>query len=563
MAAVLAAAVLAVHRDALEADFVYDDLVHVVERERDIASPEASAAWLLGTQRPVVRLTLAANHAWGGIDPAGYHAFNLAVHACAAVALLFLVRGAGRALAARGAIAPDLPRIDMVAFAAAALWSLHPLTTAAATSVVQRAESLAALFTLLSALALLRAARAPRLRLPPSLACGACVLLALASKPTAASAPAALLALDAFVVEGSLRAALRRRWPLHLANLCFLALPLSLGIGEGIFGGDGTLAGYGAGVLHETPLGYAAAQVRALGLYLAMCADPSLMSIDHGPESLAPWWTLPLGAALLAAAVAAIALGWRRGAWWAAVPAVFLALLAPTTSFIPLADPAADQRMYLPLAVLAVAAAVLLLGVPRRAWVQWACLLAAIAAISLEARAVRTRNAMYADPVLLWDDVAARRPMHARAFVNRASLLVARGELDRAAPDIARAAELQPGNPDTMFLLAVLDMRDGRAAEALARLDVVANATVADARVYGLRGDAMRALGRPADAAQAYRNAAMRAPSDARFVVLAGRALLEAGDAAAAEAAFDEALAIDPSDEDAARGREEARRDGR
>ncbi|MFZ9916034.1 MAG: tetratricopeptide repeat protein, partial [Phycisphaerales bacterium] len=187
------------------------------------------------------------------------------------------------------------------------------------------------------------------------------------------------------------------------------------------------------------------------------------------------------------------------------------------------------------------------------------------AAVALESRATRARIAKYRDSVRLWDDVVELRPAHARGFVNRAMLLVSRGELDRAEPDIGRAEQIQPGNPDVMFLRAVLDMRAGRASEALERLDVVATATVADARVYGLRGDAMRALGRHADAAQAYRNAAKRAPS-ARYLASlggrGGRAAVDAGDSAGALAAFEAALAADPTLAEAGLGLAEARSRG-
>ncbi|MFZ9914584.1 MAG: hypothetical protein ACO3IB_04520 [Phycisphaerales bacterium] len=125
----LVAAVALIHRGALDAEFVFDDLVHIVERERDIAAPEASVAWLLGTQRPVVKLSLAANHAWGGIDPWGYHLVNLAIHAAVTVLVYLAVRLGATRLRARGAISADATRTDLVAFGTAALWAVYPLTT--------------------------------------------------------------------------------------------------------------------------------------------------------------------------------------------------------------------------------------------------------------------------------------------------------------------------------------------------------------------------------------------------------------------------------------------------
>ncbi len=42
--------------------------------------------------RPVVNLSLALNHAGGGLDPRGYHAVNLILHIVSALALFGVVR---------------------------------------------------------------------------------------------------------------------------------------------------------------------------------------------------------------------------------------------------------------------------------------------------------------------------------------------------------------------------------------------------------------------------------------------------------------------------------------
>src|SRR5205085_3762936 len=87
--------------------------------------------------RPVANLTFALNYAIGGTQVGSYHVFNLALHACSALALFGVLRRTFLQPALRprfGAAASGL------ALAIAALWAAHPLTTAVVDYVSQRTE---------------------------------------------------------------------------------------------------------------------------------------------------------------------------------------------------------------------------------------------------------------------------------------------------------------------------------------------------------------------------------------------------------------------------------------
>src|SRR5207237_6057979 len=84
--------------------------------------------------RPVTTLTFAVDHALHGVRPLGYHLLNVLLHAAVAV----LAAVVGRRVTGDGAIA----------FVTALLFATHPVHTEAVTSVVGRAEVLAALFGL-------------------------------------------------------------------------------------------------------------------------------------------------------------------------------------------------------------------------------------------------------------------------------------------------------------------------------------------------------------------------------------------------------------------------------
>jgi hypothetical protein len=162
-AALLVAAAAALpYARTLPAPFQLDDQFSLVEdpavHARSLA-PEALAPAVDGfpLHRWLPRLTLAANHALGGLEPAGYHLVNLALHLAGALAALAL---AGRLLAQA---APDLEpaRRRRAALLAALLFAVHPLQTSAVTYVVQRMAVLAGLFALLALHAWARARQAP------------------------------------------------------------------------------------------------------------------------------------------------------------------------------------------------------------------------------------------------------------------------------------------------------------------------------------------------------------------------------------------------------------------
>jgi tetratricopeptide (TPR) repeat protein len=153
-----------------------------------------------GLYRPLVTTTYALNHAAGRLDPRGYHALNLLLHAAnSALVLLLLQRWTGRlALAA----------------AAAFLFAAHAVHAEVLANIASgRPELMATFFFLLSLLSYRRAedGRTQRRVSPASLACFG---LALLCKESAITLLAILPLADAVFGQGaaaSLRGA-RRLW---------------------------------------------------------------------------------------------------------------------------------------------------------------------------------------------------------------------------------------------------------------------------------------------------------------------------------------------------------------
>ena len=147
---------------------------------------------MANTSRPVVQWSLAVNYALGGLNPFGYHLTNDLLHALTALALLGVVR---RTLRTNRLVATFGVAADGLGFAVALLWALHPLDTESVTYIIQRSESMAGLFSMLTLYCVIRGATGARTIAWNCLAVLSCALAG-GSKPVAAVIPFAVLAYD-------------------------------------------------------------------------------------------------------------------------------------------------------------------------------------------------------------------------------------------------------------------------------------------------------------------------------------------------------------------------------
>src|SRR5262249_49731176 len=184
----------AVFLPSLENGFVdLDDEYNLLENSMYRGFAPAQLRWMftsfhLGPWQPLSWLSLAADHAFWGLDPHGYHLTNLVLHAASA-ALLFVL---ARRLLLRAGLS------DVAAEGGAALgallWALHPLRVESVAWATERRDVLSGFSFLLALLAYtLPPERAGRL--PAALAAAALALLAKASTMVL---PVVLVALDVY-----------------------------------------------------------------------------------------------------------------------------------------------------------------------------------------------------------------------------------------------------------------------------------------------------------------------------------------------------------------------------
>ncbi len=534
---------VAAYHNSFSTPFVFDDLAAIVDNPSirrlgalgEVLAP-ARQGGLTVAGRPLVNLSFALNYAISGTQVWSYHVFNLAIHLAAGLALFGLVRrtleGRGRG-PARESFSPR-PGATAPALAAAALWTLHPLQTESVTYVVQRAESLAGLLVLLTLYAFVRGATVARggWLVASVAACAG----AMASKEVAVAAPLLVLLYDRTFVSGTFGAAWRARRGYYLALAATWLLLLVLVLGTG---GRGGTAGFGTAI---SPWSYALTQCRAIVHYLRLCLWPEPLVFDYGIATVRTagevgWQALGV-LGLVGGTLWAL---WRRpvagffGAW-------FLALLAPSSSFVPVVTQTmAEHRMYLPLAAVVVAVvAVSSVRLGRGAQLGWG--LAALACLF----ATAARNTAYRSALALWADTAEKFPTNARAHNNLGEARFRAGQNADAIASYRRALELQPRYPETHYNLGVALAARGELPAAIAHYETALRIDPDYPQALNNLGNALVAAGRVADALPRYEEALARQPAFAEAHNNLGNALLQLGRAREALPHFETARRLRP-----------------
>lgn len=416
LAAAVALAAAAAHLPSLGGAFQFDDY-NVIVNEPAVHSASALLAALAGGVRPLLKASYALNWALGR-GPAGFHAFNIAVHALNA-ALIYAIgrRLCGRWLGEKNAAG--------AALAAALMFALHPAQTEAVTYVCGRSSSLMASFYLGAALLYLRGAFGA--------ATAALFALALAVKESALTLPAALLLFEVCGARRSdWRRIARRQAPVWLAAAAgILAMTMSARYRD-LFGYGFTQRGMLENLL---------TQINGVFYLMARLVTLRGFNIDPGLPELRAW--TPTLAAQTGALAALLALGvssLRRrpelgfGVLW------FFLQLAPTNSLVPRLDPANDRQLYLacwgPFLALTVAAS--RATTPLRVRAAAAILLAAFAAASV------ARQLDYLSEVRLWEASVREAPDNARARNNLGLAYQEAGRREEALEQYRAALRLRP-----------------------------------------------------------------------------------------------------------------------
>jgi tetratricopeptide (TPR) repeat protein len=517
-----------VYAPALSGPFVFDDTFQPYHTPD---FPNALHFWIRGV-RPLLMFSYWINYRFSQA-PFGFHAVNILIHLLNSFLVFFIVRKLARR---------ESPDWIPAAFAAA-VFLLHPIQTEAVSYIAGRSECLSVFF-FLAAFAVFLYRRASEVSWPTSIAVLLLFGAAALTKEHTLVLPALLLLTDYYWNPGFSFSGMRRNWRLYV--------PIALAAAGGLVYVAKVLtqaATAGFGLTGLTWYQYFFTECRAFFVYLRLLVFPAGQNLD---------WEYPISrnildhgaifglAAILALAGAAIYFR-RRHPLASYGFLVYLLLMAPTSSFVPIKDPVAERRLYLPMiGILLVAIAALArMRVDRRKLAAALCGIVAVLAI-----ATYRRNEVWASDVAIWEDAARKSPGKQRVHFQLAHTYYTDGRCADAIAQYAEAARLE--QPDYGLLvdwglaydctnepdLAVAKLREAAA------LEPQAHVYTQIAMVYAKRSRWQEAL-------EALAQAERLNPHYDMIYDNRGGIRARTNDLAGAEADYRHALALNPSNEHA------------
>ena len=447
--ALLFVAAFVLYWPAMNGPFVLDDY-DMLEGSGAVRTGDIGP--IIRSGRPLLMLSFVLDHRLaGGFAPFRFHLTNVLLHALNGVMVWLFVRAVfdrarldERVRVFRGLFVYGLPLLFLVS----------PIQTESVAYISSRSEVLAAMFYIGGLLAFVRLGdRSPWLT---AMAVMACFVGAALSKQDKLTLPFAVLLIDYLLLSGCDWRGLKKSWPTY-----------------GLFG-FGTIAGFAVVVrpfLFAKTAGfsldwqeYLFTQFRVVFRYMRQVLIPFGLNVD--PDIAA---SQSLGDHLSWLALAALLALMGAAVWFhkrAPLPVFgllfFLLVLAPTTTFFPLADFAAERRLYLPALgfYLALVWLATRLFEPGAAGAKWA--LAGLVAVY--AAGTYQRSAVWSNEIRLWTDAVAKSPNKERpwTWLGRAHFSV--GNVQQAQIAWSRAAEVvEKGSEQEAFLMANLGLLEARA----------------------------------------------------------------------------------------------------
>ncbi len=518
---------------ALHGPFLFDDMVlaflHPDMKERFTI--------LSAGVRPVTMFTYWLNVKLSGEEPFSFHFLNVLIH-LAASGLLFLIV---RRLVEWARIAKSLR--NLLAGFGAAVFLLHPVQTEAVAYVAGRSEALSVMFAF-AAFAVFVWRREAAVTWGTAAAVLLLFGLGVMSKEHIVVLPAWLLLTDFWWNPGFSLKGIRANWRLYLP-IGVGALAVFAYLSRLLFAAE--TAGFGMKDL--TWYQYLFTEFRALFVYIGNFVLPVHLTVD---------WDFPFSRTIfdrgaifgLAALVAILAAAWiyrRRFPLATYGILVYLVLMAPTSSILPIKDPIADRRLYTSMIGLLLVAVDLL----SRVKIRERALAGVCAAVVLAAAVgTRARAEVWSDPIVLWEDTVRKSPNKARPLLQLAQSYYDAQQYSRAVEAFERAPKLGPLDYNTLVNWGLAHHRMNQLDLALAKFKEAA-ALEPTAHVYSQIGMVYVQLGRRAEALDALASAEKLDPKWASTYNYRAKLHFQANELPEAVADYRRALALQPSLADA------------
>ena len=543
----LAVAVIFIYAETLSGPFIFDDRNNIRDNPHIRISQitwsglTSAAVDSPSHHRPVANISFALNYYMHGYNVVGFHAVNIIIHIVTGILLYFLVQTTFRT----PALQSRYERYKWISFFSAAIWLFHPLQTQSVSYIVQRMNSLAAMFYILSFLCYAQLRVHPQDRRKWALLSG-CILagmLALGTKENAATLPLFLLLYEWYFFRDLSLKWLKEHLAL-LAGLLLLTAIVAL-VFLGIHPLDKIWAGYA--FRNFTPAQRLLTEMRVVIFYISLFfwPHPSRLNLDHDfalSHSLTdPITTLFSMLAIVVLLVLAVVTAKNQrlisfGILW------FLGNLVIESSIFGL-EIIFEHRLYLPSMMFSLVVVVLVYRWVRPAWLKplILCTLTIVAALW-----TYERNEVWGDRIAIWQDCIKKSPHKARPYNNLGAALADAGQYDKAIEQYHKALQINPYYPNAYTNLGFALAKQGKVEQSITQFLKALELKPRDYETLSNLGVALLMQNRQAEALEYLSEAVALNPYFAKAHNNLGVALNRLGRAQDAIDQYSIALQLDP-----------------
>jgi tetratricopeptide (TPR) repeat protein len=499
------------YSNTFDSPFVFDDISRILENP-DLRLTQMSVKNIIkagfgkkaAKSRPVGNISLALNYYFNQYSPAGYHLINIIIHILTGIILFYFLK----ATLSLPSIESKNGRSSAMAFFAALIWLVHPIQTQSVTYIVQRLNSLAALFFVLAFYLYLSGRLAKQPGRKWCLLGGAALswVLALGCKQNAATLP-----LFIFIYEWYFFQDFRTTW--FKSNLKYLVVAFVL------FGVIGFLYlgmepwekikrlndfSHGEFTLAERIL----TQPRVIVYYLSLIffPHPSRLNLDYDfplSHSLFNPVTTFFSLILIISLIALAFYLAKKERLISFCILWFFGNLVIESSIIPLAI-IFEHRNYLPSMLVCLIPVVLAYRYIKPDWIKIGLLSAVVLGLCVW---TYQRNRVWENEITLWRDVVKKSPNKARPHFNLGAAFSEKKWDEQAIPQYQRALEINPGLAEPHINLGETFQRQGKIEKAAEHYRAALKIDPDLPEVYNNMGAILAKQGKTEEAIQFYQKA--------------------------------------------------------
>jgi tetratricopeptide (TPR) repeat protein len=539
--------VFLIYSNTMGCPFIFDDVPNILDNPHiRLTSLTVEGMTKAGIEspssnRPVANISFALNYFFHGYNIRGYHIVNILIHITTGIFLYVFAKTTLSIPSVRSMVGPP----GWIPFFTVCIWLVHPIQTQSVTYIVQRMNSMAAMFYVMSFMlyAKARLAEEKRKRWALFAGCSLAGILALGSKEIAATLPFFIFLYEWYFFQELSWTWLRRHALRFAGLLAILAIMAIILLETDASQRKWSLYDIQKFTLPQRIL----TEFQVVIYYISLLIFPnhSRLNLDYDfplSHSLFDPVTTFLSIVAIAGLLGLACYMTKKERLFSFCILWFLGNLVIESSVIPLAL-IYEHRTYLPSMLVGLMAVTLAYRYIRPKWLTVAVLCGMVMVYSVW---TYQRNTVWSDDLIFWKDCVEKSPKKARPHNNLGNALKRQGRINEAVHHFSESLRLDPDYAKAHNNLGNALKSQGKLKEAMSHyLEALRiKPDYGDAH-YNL-GNAFKKLGKLEEAIDHYLEALRIKPHYAEVHNNLGNVMAMQGKMAEAIDHFSEALRIKP-----------------